>query len=409
MKERLKTVLILMLSLSALFLLSRTWVYDMEPGNAEQPAVFAPARQDYTAAAVIPARCAVMSGGIRRGAQYSQAARTVYASFRPILTEALNEAGEPRLLSTPLERRTLMDRDGVYFEYTGSYPMPLISAWLSAEGPAGGNVTAMGLSFFEGKTELYWREADGSVWAAPAGTEAAQWPGLPEGMSLCAFAYESEKLRGVTPWLLVIDDQALYPSARLEAPPDIRENLESYTPFLESLGMPPLSTNFYASGDARIYISDEGARSCEIASGGGIFYADKTPVPEGSQANAQPRALILPAAALRALDVVSSLKPATGEASYEVYAAEQTEEGVTVTLMLTLSGVPILHDPAVVVVEGSVVRSVSLKLCGVQRGSESGKPLPPEYAALLPGGERLGLCYSGGGDGLASVGWMAIG
>ncbi len=397
MTERVKSALIFLLGLSALFLLSRTWVYDMEPEAAEGPALLAPARQDHSQTAVVPGRCAVTAGGVRTGSQYSEASREVYRAFIPFLAETLNSAGEARSLEVT-EWRELLERDGVYFEYTGSYPLTLISAWLSVKNvPAGGDVTAIGFCFFEEETELFWRQTDGSVWSAAAGREIASWPDLPE-LQPCRFAFET----GNPTWLLLIDDNALYENIRVDAPPGIEEDLDAYTPFMEALHMPPLSTNYFLRGDGRVYVDVEGDRSCEIRSDGTVFYTASAAVESAVTRGYAD----MPGAIYRAWELVSALTPAMGGATFELQKAEQAGSTVTATFMTMYGGIPLLREPAVVVLENGEVRGVTLRLCRVSSDSESSRPLSLEHTALLHGGgDRFGLCYQDGGDGTASAEW----
>lgn len=409
MKEHIKTVLILLLGGSALFLLSRTWVYDMEPEPAGQPENWAPVRQDYREIAVVPSRCAVMSGGLRRGAQYNETASALFQSFSPFLTEALNKAETPRLLNEEQWREAL-ERDGVYFEYTGSYPMPLIAASLSADSPEGGDVTAIGLSFADGGTELFWREADGSMHSAAAGPEMKDRPELPE-MNPCDFGFERADLPTVSPWLLLIhelSDPRLYNHFRIETPPDIEVDLESYTPFMEALEMPPLSTSFYRRwGDARVYIDVDGDRSCKIASDGTILYT--AAVQESARVYTQSGGPSLAGAVFRAKEIVSTLTQAMGAARFEIQHVEQTGGRIKISFMVTVGGIPFHHEPANVIIEDDVISSISLKLCRLAEDSASARPLSQVHAAVLfSEDERLGLCYRDGGDGIASVEWVAV-
>jgi hypothetical protein len=393
--EKVKTALIVLLGLSALFLLSRTWVYDMERESAEEPAEWAPARQDYGRAAVTPSRCAVTADGVRKGAQYSSVVRGVYQSFRPFLAEHLSAASSPRRLAES-EWGALMARDGVYFEYTGSYPLSLLCAWLSVkEGPESGDVTALGLAFDRDQTDLYWRETDGSVWCAKAGPRNAEWPGLTESLSACSFDPSG--------WLLTVEDDAAYPGVSLLPPPDIAEDLAAYTPFMEVLGMPPLSTGFYTAGGSRVYIDAEGNRSCEIASDGSVFYTGSVPTASG---NREPDALSV----LRAYDTVTALAQTMGAAEFTLRGVERDGEKLTVTFMVTVGRIPLAVEPAVVVTENGRIASLSLKLCSAAFVAESVKPLDPNHAALLTAKtERLGLCYREVSDGSAAVAWAVIG
>ncbi|MDR0293024.1 MAG: hypothetical protein LBH95_02590 [Oscillospiraceae bacterium] len=420
MKEHVKTALLVLLGLSALYLLGRTWIYDSSllAGRAvsnpilaalfgvdrAEPEIWAPARLDYAPSSVSPARCALMRGGMRTGAQYGEEAGQAYEAFRFMLAEAFGAAGEAAELRES-EWREKLRRDSVYFEFSGRIPLSLLAAWLSADSPGDAVIEAVGLSFTEeGGTELLWAEPDGTFYGADVYVERGPWPELPE-LRPCAFAFEADGnyAAKLAARQLIMEEAEPRETLGMSAPPDIQQDLSLYAPFLEKLELSPLGTPFYMRGGARVYVDVGSGRSCEISPDGTIFFScsARTELPEGSGDTR-------PAAVLLAWETVSLLEPVMGGARFEVCRVTQTGAGITVEMMPAVNGVPVLWEPAVVEVERGAVRRMSLRLCRVTDGAERTAPLPlRQAAALLPdgGAARLGLRYAVGDDGYARAVW----
>lgn len=430
MKEQIKTAALILLCLSALYLLGRTWVYDNKliEGTrfASNPViaaflgleykpeteVFAPLRLDYSPAAVIPARCTVYRDGERTGAQYDNEARLVYELFKPMLASALDSAEDARVCDED-KWKDAVCRDSVYFEFTGRLPIQLLTAWLPAESRDGTDIEAICLSFSDnGTASLLWIDADGLFWSAAVRAQPDNWPELPE-LEPCFFAFESdESYASVLPARqLLMDVSTPRETFAVSDPPDIRQDLSVYTPFLEALGVFPLGTPFYPRGDTRVYVDVDGGRSCEISPDGTILYSFNAVVSEGDWGYV-PNDVRAPAgAALRAWEVLSLLAPAMGDAHFEISRIVQTSSAVMVEFMVTLNGLPLTWQPAVITIEDNAVRKVSLRLCRVTQGEDMRAPLPLKQAAALLSendysiNSRLDLCYAVGDGGTALLEW----
>ena len=132
-----KDALIVLLTLSALFLLTMTpLVQDSglaallrpvsggggTPGTGVQPGT------------VLPVRLAVYRDGERYGLQYDdETMEERFAAFGPLLGEALSGAGEPAPL-TESEWRDRLSRPGAWFDFDGEIPLSVMARWLGGEG-----------------------------------------------------------------------------------------------------------------------------------------------------------------------------------------------------------------------------------------------------------------------------------
>ena len=388
MKEFLKTVLLILLGLSALYLLWRTWVYDNSifGAAAPEPEIYAPARLDYAPASATPARCAVMRDGTRTGAQYDGETEEVYESFRFLLAEALSSAGQAAVMDEAAWRAALR-RDGVYFEFAGTFPIALLAAWLSADSVLDGDLEAIGLIFGGGTAALIYSDADGVFYKADTRAEAAAWPELPE-LRPCAFAYETEYAPALAARQLLIEEESPRVNIAASSIPEIQKDASIYTHFLEKLAFSPASTSSYMDGETRVYVDVVNGQICEISPDGTIRFSSPQ-TPEGAH--------ILAADVLLAWETVSVLEPALGGAEFAVFRVAQTDGSTVVELAWMIGGLPALLEPAVAEVENGVIRRIVLKLYRVAAGEEETAPLPLKQAiAMIPGGgeARLDLRYS---------------
>ena len=133
--EGFKTLLIVLLSLSALFLLSRSPLVQ-DSGLTSLLGEARPSGSDSTSAftglpaAAIPARIAVGSDKGLYGVQYDQAAAdALFDVTAPLLGEALSLARDPAPL-TERQWQSRLSGECVYFDYGCSVPLATLRTWL---------------------------------------------------------------------------------------------------------------------------------------------------------------------------------------------------------------------------------------------------------------------------------------
>jgi hypothetical protein len=377
LKKHIKTSLIVLLGASALFLVWRLYDGDAFFRDFTDAEVYAPARLDYTRAAAVPAKCAVMRDGVRTGAQYDALAEAVYNAFKPYLSEAFGKAdGGLFFVSEGNQLQDGLSDDGVYFEFSGPLPLGLVAAWLSAACPpelAGLEIIGLGLSGID------------------------TFPDLPE-LRPCFFAFERVQpaanqdfpdYSAVFHPLQLLMEEPGRNRITVSSPPAISSDISYYSPFLENLF--PADTSFYTRGESRVYV--DGENGCEISSDGTILFYAPSARHDGRPVNTAEDVL-------RAWEALALLRPAMGDAVFEVHRARADGDSTIVEFLAAVEGVPLLWEPAVVEMSFGAVRRVSLKLCRVTlEGGASVPPMPlRQTAALLPPGDaRMELRYGSGG------------
>lgn len=145
--ESCKTLLIVLLAVSAVYLAARALVYsglaDTGPsgwvgtllsllrGEAQPPAATPENGQPGMAAQ--PVRIAIHSGTERFAVQYDQGqVDGIYTSVGGLLGEALASAKTPRPI-TEEEWRLALQRSGVYFDLLGQVPLDALYAWMGGD------------------------------------------------------------------------------------------------------------------------------------------------------------------------------------------------------------------------------------------------------------------------------------
>ncbi|MCL1807453.1 MAG: hypothetical protein FWG31_07105 [Oscillospiraceae bacterium] len=396
MKERVKTAAIILLGLSALWLLWRNWVVGSVftgRDGIDPPIQYAPARRDYTPSAAVPFKCAVMLDGTRTGAQYGGETEAVYEVYKPILTEAFGSARSPAVLGEAAFWEEL-SLDGVFFEFSAPFPLSLLAAWLSADNPGGGDAVGVGLSFAEGGVRLFWIDGSGACYRAETAMSAEQ-PELP-GLPPCLFAFESESGEGLNPLQLLIEEPLPRPVLTVSPLPGYDD--PAYIPFLEALEFFPQETPFYMREETKVYVDVDNGRSCELSPGGLIVFTGSD---NGASADQS-----IAADALVAWEAISLLEPITGLARFSISRMSQTDGTTVIEYMLTAGGVPLLLEPAVVEIEGGVIRKMTLRLFHLSAGEDGFIPLPLQQALeLVPENHRLELRYSLHDNGMMRADW----
>ena len=211
-----KDALIVLLTLSALYLLSMTpliqdsGVMDLFPPK-ESPGV-GTSSGDGTAA-MLPARLAVNGAGGRSGIQYDES--RLEEQFPPLgalLGDALASAGTPQP-ATEAEWRRCLGKEGVYFDFQGEVPLAALERWLQGEGdrPLDGSARRLLLCAGEGdQVLLCWQDGSSGAFfsCATALTRSLNLDPVVESVSSngAYFAFESQELADrLAPYTLITE------------------------------------------------------------------------------------------------------------------------------------------------------------------------------------------------------------
>ena len=213
--ERGKSVLIVLLTLSAVWLLSMTPLVQ-DSGLLD---LFRPPQAAGSASAgsaqpgtVLPARLVVCRDTGRCGLQYDDArVDELFASLGPLLGDALAAADQPWTI-TEAEWRSRLRGWGIYFDFDGGVPLAALSGWLG-----GGEACALSgcarrvlLASGEGdQVLLCWQDADTGLFYACATAlshslhlDAATAGVTPNG---ALFAFEDPSLSHLDPYTLIAE------------------------------------------------------------------------------------------------------------------------------------------------------------------------------------------------------------
>lgn len=268
--EWVKNLLILLLSLSALWQLTQSPLYQGSPLQARVTQLFAssePDRQETVSltAAARPTRIAVVNHDGRYGVQYDdEAVDSAFDSLGALLGEALATADVPTSISESRWRTALQD-PGVYFDFTGSIPFSALSDWLqggTVSSTLTGNVRRMALSYGTGDNDvwLFWQDADSGLFYACSTTldrslhlASSLTAYLPNG---AFFAFEDEAYAACDPYTLITTTPS--PSVYAAFTPLSAENDAAVAQVLEALSYSTSSGSTYAISDGTRYTDGNG-------------------------------------------------------------------------------------------------------------------------------------------------------
>lgn len=281
--ERIKSILILLLSCSAVYLVVLTQSIAVPSGLLSRPtggggilSVADPAEtaRPLRMAAVIPA------GGNevqRFGVQYSEAdTADLFQQAYTILVEALSSANQPEAVTETEWRQALTAAPGLYFDWQGEVPLAVLDGWLSVENPLlTGSVRRMVLAAREGRVFLcYFDETDGEYYACSSDVvSASRLEEVVEALrdNGARFAFETEEYSGLEPYTLVLGEP-LSPAVYASVDPLGGKQSE----LQEVLGFPENSASFSGAGEQVIRSRNDTLR---IGVDGTVTYE---PAAEGS-------------------------------------------------------------------------------------------------------------------------------
>lgn len=226
-KEPAKTALILLLTLSAVFLAWRGSLFAafFPPKAQPSPTPTEGSSLSFSAAALPVAAAVTVPGGLRCGIKYdAERMALLYERFGALLAEALGSAGAPEEMGEE-SWRSQLDRESLFLDYGFSLPLDALAAWVGVEAPWAGDRRADALllvSAQEGSVRLCFREdgrffaCDTSASRASLRTQLSEY--RPNG---AAFAFESDKLGSCAPYALVLEqlpDLHAYESSTAQSP-----------------------------------------------------------------------------------------------------------------------------------------------------------------------------------------------
>lgn len=335
-----KNLLILLLSLSALYLLTMTPLIQdsgiLSLFSRQAPREEPPSAVTLTAAAH-PARMAVSDGRGRYGVQYDQdAVDDLFARMGSLLGEALTSCGQPEPLPEARWQGYLAD-SGIYFDFAGEIPLSALGAWLQPEGTCPLTAAARRVLLAAGEGDevvlCYQDVGSGLFYACTTGlTQDLHLTPTVESVTEngAQFAFESEEWsRLLAPYTLIAQESAreCYTAANPVSSTSV------LTTLLDALSF---STHNHASvSDGELYL--DGNDRLRVLSGGTVVYdaaqGGKYPVATAGETMTMAEAI----EAARRL-AQSTMGSWSGEAELSLLSATATQDGFRIRFGYRLDG-----------------------------------------------------------------------
>ena len=379
-----KNLLIVLLTLSALYLLGRTqlyedgaasgwhWLSDLQSALAPEESAAGQLPGDWSQGSLPrPVRMVVLTPQGSAGIQYDNAALdSLFLEFTNPLADALIGAGSPRQISQEDFQAALSaQRPGVYLDFLGQIPLANLTAWLSGGRTVNSALTQSVRRLLltlddSGNALLYFiDENTGNYYAAETTRDlAARLARFVEGVSPngAAFAFQSgDAYAALAPYTLLEGAEAPQPGRYAAANPvPITESGDGYgeafASLVESLTFQPQSMSYRSRDGVTI---QEGSERLRISDTGQVTYeaADLTdprfPIQGLSQ---DPTEWELVGSAWSFVEEVFQVGAASslcGDARLYIQGLEETETGVAVCIGYQLDGAAVLVGE-----EGSAAR-----------------------------------------------------
>ena len=437
--ERLKSLLIVLLTLSALALTLRVLLFNELAGQGPRgwldnlTSLF---RQEQTAstgdpggsiqssAAAQPVRLSVSDGSERFAVQYDTAQTDqMFSSLGILLSEALSSAAAPSEVTEQAWRDALC-APGVWFDFLGDIPLEALYAWM-VEGGSNPNLTAAARQVAVarddgGGVSLYYHNVEDGLYYA-CRTAVAYEGHMDElvtgyGGNGVSFVFELEEgggYDGLDPYVLL---SAATPSPAVfrASTPLSGTDTNAVSALQESLSFQVSSDAIYAiPGGLRLRL---GRETLEIGGDGTVTYhtSEELPIryPVGEDGCTVTE--LVETTRRLAADTVGRT---CGAARLYLAGVETGEDGaVTVSFGYSLNGAAVLLPAdgcaARFTVQDGQITDYTLRFREYEETAEHSLLLPERQAAaaldaLSPEGRELLLCYTDNGGDTVQAGWVA--
>lgn len=412
--EWVKSLLILLLAVSAVYLLSRTALGERARGALRALRADKSSSVSLTelgSAELHPVRLAVYRDGQRYGAQYDQ--EEVDQAFAPLSTlfqEALGSVGQARAV-TERDWMSALCSTGIYLDFLYAIPLQVLSGQEGGEA-LDGAARRVCLAAKDGGVWLFYRnEEDGSYYACQTtlsrdfhlDTAVAGYS--PNG---ALFAFEASGMEALDPYtmLLTTPEPPVYAAANplLKGDASAAQLLRALGFHTSASGLDPASGGQVVEEGDSLRLSAAGTVSFHAIGGDQVRF----PVPDGDLSGA-----------VRAVqDLAESTAGAwCGSARLCLSQAEQTGDSLVVVFQYCLNGCPVDlpedADAARFVVRGGAVTDFTLTLRTYAGTGRTSLVLPPALAAAVldaksARGSELALLYEDAGGDQVSAGWVAF-
>lgn len=432
--ERLKTLLIVLLSLSAVYLTGLVLVQNRAASGSQGVlsgllSLFRPQSTVETSdpgssgqltAAARPVRIAVCDGVNRYAVQYNTAQTDkLYNSVGILLGEALSSAYSPTVVTESVWQAALSS-PGVWFDFLGKIPLETLSAW-TGEGGVNTALTGfarrMAVALADDGVRLYYHnESDGLYYTCKtAVTYQSHMDELVAGYggNGVPFAFElgtDSGYDGLDPYVLIsasTPTPAIYRASNPLASLDetLIGSLQQALSFQSSYYAIPNGIRI-REGQETLEISNTGTVSYTTAEGTGSRYQ------VGSESGYDTTEVVETTRRMAA-DTVGRY---CGAARIYLMEVEETETGLSVRYGYSLNGAEVSlsggDSAALFTIQDGQITSFTLRFRRYEDTGQTSLVLGERMAAaaleaLDPEERELVLCYSDSGGDTVQAGWVA--
>ena len=423
--EGLKTLLILLLTCSALWLAARTQLFGPFRGLWQEEEIQSGTVQTESGAradAARPLRITVTAEGlaenIRRGIQYDAAETdALFQSLAGLLAETLSSVGAPEEISRSQWEQALGTAPGVCLDFQGELPLSVLSGWLTGtENALPGCARRVHLGLWQGAVALCYKETDSGRYYRCL-SEVANVNSLAETLDAArdngaVFAFEDGAYAGLNPDTLVTSgtpEPGIYTAANPMS--GGRTALEE---LMEELGISVDASSFYSSGDEQVArtgeyslrLSDRGRAEFQAGETGSLFPVSL------SRSGATLFESVETCRRLAAVTVGAHC----GEARLYLMYAREGAEGLEICFGYSLNGAVVRQEEGCaarfLIREGRVVQfQMNFRFYAAAGTGTPVLPLRQAAAAMEAldlAGEELLLIYNDTGAETVTAGWAAI-
>lgn len=420
MVERVKTLLIVLLSCSAVYLAVRTQIpvslHSLLPTRTTQSG--SQTTQESRIQAAQPLRMAVtLRGGeesLRYGVQYDQEAQDIlFQQMYSLLVEALSSAEAPAAVDETSWREALNTSPGIYFDWQDNLPFSVLVGWLSVEnGQLTGSVRRLVLTAQEGQAVIYYCGQEETYYRAVCPmVDVSRLSEAVAGVkdNGAQFAFEQEEFDGLAPYTLLLGENLtpkIYQASNPLEQEEIREQVRQTLDFSDDSSVSYVTSNeqVIRNGNDTLRLAADGSTVTFTAADGGSRYLVTSSGVYGAVERCRQLA-------------VDTLGDLCGQARLYLMSVEENgEESWQIEFGYLLDGVPVrLGDEGYAArfqVSGGRVVSFTLCLRSYTDSGTTSVVLPQRQAmaameAKGHQGEELLLVYLDTGIQQVSASWAA--
>ena len=414
MTGRLQNLVLVLLTLSALFLLTRLFLLQggwpaqvqatLDPQSAPAGRPAEPDRLSLASVHLMVTgdskygRCGLLYAG---GEELQQ----LTGLFQEALGSASQQGG-----ASQQELREALAEPGVYLDFTASLPLEAVAAWLEEEPPFSCTLYAMALTTGSGDTAgLYLLDGEGDILRCRTALPASAVRTLCQGASPnnSRFLWEAGGAYGeLDPYTILISQAPSLGDVTAELP----GGYSAYN-LLTTLAFNAYTTSRYTETSSGVEVVEESPRSLRIGPEGTVGY---TGGPSAASALYRVGGEDLASAMRGACRLAEALAAGVGASQLYLCGAEAAEGGWLLRFRYQVEGVPVRFsdegDALAVTVQGGVITAFTYRCRSYVPVEEAPQPLlPPAMAAAIAAGsqaKRLSIGYVDAGAGRLRAQWL---